>query len=582
MKKLIVFVSVVFVAMGCESYLDKIEDSDGFLADEVFSEYQNHRQYVNGMYPYLHDYLSSLDYSWIAALSDEGFMNSEWETMGVAQSGDWLRAFSTGQALQFYRIWSGWDAIRRANLSLQNLSMLEGNATEEQINELKGQDHFMRAWFHYEFLRRQGGMPYIEEVFESSDDFARERLSYHETALKIAADCDTAMQLLPVRWNSANLGRPTAGAAMALKATALLFSASPTNNPANDQSRWALAAEASWDLIEMAQSTNRYYLLPSNGTDEVSYNVPGVGNQTITYPSGFDSIFMYQQLHDEIIWENYPASSSANATYTVLTVPSIASGGVIQGFSPSSNIVDLFETTNGLSIADDPAFNAQNPYVDRDPRFYHSILFNNEIWTSTNRPLELWEGGEDRDPTNQFSNHTGFLARKFWAKNVDSQSGNPAPMTHKIYFRYADILLQYAEAANELGGPNHAIAGASMTALEAINLVRARVNMPPVNVLYTGTQESFRERLKNERAVELFLEGKRLFDLSRWGDAHKMEHKALYGLSFTEDAGQPTGYLIQRQTDPVIILTFDQKHYKWPIPLDDALIFDEFKQNPGW
>lgn len=582
MKKLLIVMLMGFMTFGCEDYLDKIETSDGLVDESVFSDYLNFRQFEDGMYVYLHDYLSGADYSWIAALCDEGFMNSEWETMGVAQSGDWLRAYGTGQALQFYRIWHGWAAVRRANLSIQNISFLEGNATPEQIDEIKGQAHFMRAWFHYEFLRRQGGMPYIDEVLSPAEDFARERLSYHETALKIAADCDTAMQLLPGRWNSNNVGRPTAGAAMALKATALLFSASPSNNAEGDQSRWQQAAEASWDLIDMAQSTGRYKLLPSNGTAQVQYDVPGTGTQTINYASGFDSIFMYQELHDEIIWEHYGASGGGTDTWTVLSVPSIAGGGVIQGFSPSVNIVEHFETANGLAIEDDPAYNPQDPFVNRDPRFYHSILFNNEIWTSTNRPLELWEGGQDRNPTNQFSNHTGFLARKFWARNVDSQSGITAPITHKIYFRYADILLQYAEAANEIGGPKHAIAGAGMTAEQALNMVRARVKMPPINAMYTGSKEAFRERIKNERAVELYLEGKRLFDLSRWGDAHKIEHKALYGLSFEPDGSKPTGYNIQREVAPVVTLTFDQKHYKWPIPLEDAFIFEEFQQNPGW
>lgn len=582
MKKIYIIALLGIFAFSCEDYLDKIEDSDGLEPEQVFSDYLNARQFVDGVYPYLHDYLAAFDYSWIAANCEEGFMNSEWETMGVVQSGDWIRAYNTGQALQFYRIWDGWEGVRRANVFLKNIDLLEGNATQTQMDELKGQAHFMRAWFHYEFLRRQGGMPYITQVFEGTDNFALERLSYHETALQIAADCDTAMQLLPNRWNSANTGRPTEGAAMALKSSALLFSASPSNNPGNDQSRWELAAQASWDLIDFAETTSRYRLLQSNGTDQVEYFVPGSGNQTITYASGFDSIFMYQPLHDEIIWENYQASTQGNGTYTVLTVPTLQSGGVIQGFSPSANIVNRFETANGLAIDDDPGFDPQNPYIDRDPRFYHTFIFNNMIWTSTNRPMELWEGGSERDPTNQFSNHTGYLSRKFWGKNVDNQSGIQAPITHKIYFRYAEILLQYAEAANEIGGPNHTIAGANMSAVDAVNMVRARVNMPAVSAIYTGTKEDFRERIKNERAVELYLEGKRLFDLMRWGDASKIEHKVLYGISLTEDPGQPTGYNIQQEATPVVSLTFDQKHYKWPIPLEDALIFKEFEQNPGW
>ncbi|HUW93528.1 MAG TPA: RagB/SusD family nutrient uptake outer membrane protein, partial [Bacteroidales bacterium] len=262
----------------------------------------------------------------------------------------------------------------------------------------------------------------------------------------------------------------------------------------------------------------------------------------------------------------------------------LAEGGIIQGYSPSQNIVDLFETKNGLAIGDDPDYDPQNPYVDRDPRFYQSILFNRERWTSgTDLYLELYNGGRDRvSGALKHYSYTGYLSRKFWGKNVDLFSGASAPFTHSIFFRYADILLQYAEAANELGGPNYTLPGASMSAVQALNLVRARVSMPDVSSTYLASKETFRVRVKNERAVELYLEGKRFFDLSRWGDAHKVEYKKLYGVNFIEDAGKPTGYTLSRTPDPVCILVFDQKHYRWPIPLKDAMMFKEFKQNPGW
>ena len=140
----------------------------------------------------------------------------------------------------------------------------------------------------------------------------------------------------------------------------------------------------------------------------------------------------------------------------------------------------------------------------------------------------------------------------------------------------------YAEAANEIGGPDYTLPGATMSAVQAVNKVRERVEMPGVNSRYLTDKVSFRQRIKNERAVELYLEGKRFFDLSRWGDAHKMQHRQLYGVDLIENAGRPTGYNISRTALPVVTLTFEQKHYKWPIPLSDALMFKEFKQNPGW
>ncbi len=584
MKKIILFfLPIALLFQGCEEYLDKVQESSGMDETQVFTDYNNFRRFEDRMYKDMHDYLADYDYGMIAAICDEGYTESaQWETMGIVQSGDWIRAYSTAQALQFSAIWTAWQSIRIANISLQKLPMLEGNATQTQINELEGQARFMRAWYYYEFLKRQGGMPYLTEPLGGSDNYALPRLSFHETALKIAEDCDAAADLLPAKWDMANIGRPTKGAAMAVKASALLFSASPSNNPGNDQAKWQVAAQASWDIIAFAQSTGTYKLMQSNGTDQITYTGPG-GVKTITYPSGFDSIFMYTPYNDEIIWEFYERMNSGGQ-YSTFTIASLAEGGIIQGYSPSQNIVDLFETKNGLAIDDDPAYDPQNPYVDRDPRFYHSILFNRERWTSgTNLYLELYNGGRDRASGDlKHYSYTGYLARKFWGKNVDLWSGSGAPFTHTIYFRYADILLQYAEAANELGGPGYTLPGATMSAVQALNLVRARVNMPGVSSTYLASKEAFRERIKSERAVELYLEGKRFFDLSRWGDAHKQEHKEIYGVNFVDDASKPTGYTISRTPGPIYTLVFDQKHYKWPIPLNDAMMFKEFTQNPGW
>ena len=580
MKRLLFFLIALPIFTSCEDYLDRVQDSAGMQKDEVFTDYNNFRSFQDRMYQDLLHYLSPGDYSYIAAVSDEGYMSSDWETLPVIQNGDYLRAYNTAQALQFNAdgVWGAWSSIRILNISLENLDMLE-NASQSQIDQLKGQAHFMRAWYYYEFLKRQGGMPYITRSFNASDNFSLPRDSYHETAMNIVADLDTAAILLPTRWDEANLGRPTQGAAMALKASTLLFDASPNNNAGNDVSRWKAAAEASWDLIEVADA-GRYSLVPSNGMDEVKYLTPE-GEKSIQFASGFDSIFMYQPTNSEIIWENYNVSRYTD-TWNVFSVPSLAPGGVIQGFSPSANIVDMFETENGLPISDDPNYDPQNPYVGRDPRFYHSIIFNQERWTSqTGNYMELFEGGEERTGQPHYS-FTGDVARKFWARNIDQWSGATAPNTHVIYFRFADILLQYAEAANEVGGPNYSLPGANLTAVEAVDRVRARVNMPGVASQFLSDKDTFRERIKNERAVELYLEGKRYFDLKRWRDASDLEHREIYGVEFSEDLSKPTGYSINRTSEPVFTLTFGDKHYRWPIPLDDATIFPEFNQNPGW
>jgi hypothetical protein len=584
MKKIFILIAAVVLFTSCEDYLDKVPDSSGMTEDDVFTDYLNFRQFEDRMYKDMNDYLSSGDYGFIAATCDEGYVTEEWGLLPIVQSGDWLQAFEKGLA-QFSGVWNSWQSIRIANICIEKLPMLE-EATQQQKDEIKGQANFMRAWYYYEFLRRQGGMPYITKSLSGSDEFGLPRLSFHETALKIVADCDSALALLPQKWDNANIGRPTKGAAMALKASTLLFDASPTNNTSNDVERWKVAAQAAWNLIDFASSTGTYKLMECKSTEELTYKVTDANSndviKTINFTGGYDSIFNYLPYNDEIIWEFFSAMQNGDR-YSTFATPSLASTGIMAGYGPSQNIVDRFETLNGLAINDDPSYDEQNPYTNRDPRFYHNILFNGERWTSkTDLYLELFNGGRERPSNAMYYSYTGYLSRKFWVNNIDLWSDAEHPITHVIYFRFAEILMMYAEACNEIGGPEYTLPGANLSAKDAVNKIRARVNMPAVNSKYLASKESFRERIKNERAIEFYLEGKRLFDLSRWGDAHKLEYKQVYGITINKDLTKPTGYVFSRNTTPVVTLTFDQKHYRWPIKLSDALMFEKFEQNPGW
>jgi starch-binding outer membrane protein, SusD/RagB family len=584
MKKIFIIIAAVVLFTSCEDYLDKVPDSSGMTDEDVFTDYLNFRKFEDRMYKDLNDYLSAGDFGFIAADCDEGFVTEEWGLLPIVQAGDWLQAFDKGLA-QFSGVWNSWQSIRIANICLEKLNLLE-EATQQQKDEIKGQANFMRAWYYYEFLRRQGGLPYITKSLSGSDEFGLPRLSFHETALKIVADCDSAAALLPQKWDNANIGRPTKGAAMALKASTLLFDASPTNNTSNETKRWEDAAKAAWDLIEYAGSTGNYKLMECKSTEQLTYkNVqnikPNDTIQTISYAGGYDSIFNFLPYNDEIIWEFFGAMQDGGR-YTTFATPSLANTGIMAGFGPSQNIVDMFETVNGLSIKDDPAYDEQNPYVNRDPRFYHCILFNGERWTSqTNLYLQLFNGGRERSNMMYYS-YTGYLSRKFWVDNIDLWSDAEHPISHVIYFRFAEILMMYAEACNEIGGPDYTLSGANMSSKDALNKIRARVHMPSVNQKYLTDKATFRERIKNERAIEFYLEEKRLFDLSRWGDASKPEHKQVYDITISKDLTKPTGYVFNRNTTPVVTLTFDQKHYRWPIKLSDALMFEKFQQNPGW
>ncbi|MEX2351045.1 MAG: RagB/SusD family nutrient uptake outer membrane protein [Balneolaceae bacterium] len=589
MKKLLAIILAVplfFAVQSCEDFLDKIPEADGLVEEDVFTDYLNFKRFLDRGYTWHHDYLNQFNQSMLAAITDEGYTRSEWETMTIIGPGNWTSGFGAGGATEWNTFEDAWLGIRVANMALKNLPLLEeSGGTSAQIDELKGQAHFLRAWYYFDLFKRHGGMPYIEEVLEPDSEFNLPRLSYLETAQKIAADADTAAGLLPEQWPQSDIGRANVGAALAIKSTALLYAASPGpyRNTSNDVALWEAAAQAAWDFIDYAETTGHYELMDGTSTEDARWWTPG-GEVTHTYPDDRVNVFMYTEPQDntEIIYWHH--QSLFQNKYVTFGVPSITSRGRMSGYSPTQNFVDRFEMLDGYPIDESPMYDPADPYANRDPRFYQTILFNMRDWNEgaggDDVYLQLYNGGRDRI-AEQYYSYTGYLSNKYWDRNSNVTVDQNPPITYTIYFRYADILLQYAEAANEVGGPNHTIAGATMSAADAVNMVRARVDMPPIPPEYMN-QDDFRERVKNERAIELFFENKRIFDLQRWGDLTNTENTVLYGATITENTGSPIGYDVQQSTDPVVIRPYVDRHYLFPVPPIQASMYEAFDQNPGW
>jgi len=217
-----------------------------------------------------------------------------------------------------------------------------------------------------------------------------------------------------------------------------------------------------------------------------------------------------------------------------------------------------------------------NPWVNRDPRFRGGILVDQDEWTFRTPELlklNMYVGGGDAGA--EFA--SPYVCKKFWPKGVNSydQMAEQYRMSNPVV-RLAEIYLIYAEALNELEGPNARVAGGSITALEAVNIVRARAGMPGVHSKFTGNRDIFRERIRNERAVELFAEdGTRWYDLKRWNVAHLDKYKQVYTMRFDKDYSYFDKVLYQEKV-------FDMKHYWMPIYRSQTQIYPEFYQNPGW
>ena len=234
----------------------------------------------------------------------------------------------------------------------------------------------------------------------------------------------------------------------------------------------------------------------------------------------------------------------------------------------------------GLGVIPDSGYDPMDPWKDRDPRFYYNILIDREqIVESDDAPrknAELYVGGADRSAGSSVS---GYGYKKFHHKrrNKYDDGWQTSFYSQCPQMRLADVYLMYAEAVNEAYGPDIVpsdIPG-GLTAVQAINIVRARAGVPNVESTFTTNEDLFREIIRQERCVELAFESHRWYDLRRWYIAHEKEYKELYSLDFDKEHTYFKKTLYQTKT-------FEMKHYWLPFDNSQVSVYPEFYQNPGW
>jgi len=318
-----------------------------------------------------------------------------------------------------------------------------------------------------------------------------------------------------------------------------LYAASPLNNPENDTSKWERAAKAYHDIIE----TGRYAL-----------------------HNDFQSLFLESITADkskEIIWA---VRMSANNQMERRNYPIGTSGGNT-GVCPSHNLFLAYEHKTN---------NPTNPYAGMDPRFAMSVAYNGSVWTG--RQLDMSLGGID-DQSKKNTSPTGYYLKKFLNDNVNLVNDDKKNRNW-IIFRYADVLLSYAEAMNEAYGPNDK-QNFTYTALQAINLVRQRqgVAMKAITSTLVPDITTFREKVKNERRVELAFEGHRYWDLCRWKDAEIILNQPILGVKVEKINSRFTYTQFESSKRKFIA----PKMYLYPIPQSEIVKSGGILvQNPGW
>lgn len=445
--------------------------------------------------------------------------------------------------------WTGTSADPGYYKCITQCNVFLANTAEAPIdsavkNRMTGEIRALRAYSYFGLISFFGGVPLITTPFALDDDFNLPRNSYEECLNFVIAELDEAIRLLPLEYDEKDQGRLTKGAAMAIKARALLYAASPFNNPDNNQEKWQKAAEAAKAVIDLG----RYQLYPD-----------------------YKEMFLAAKAYNaEMIWVR-PFNHVVDQENIGIELRFYPNG--FNGFGqidPLQNLVEKYETLNGKLPQDDPSYNPQSPYTGRDPRFYATILYDGAPFKD--RQIETFlPGGKDSkegalSPWN--SSETGYYPRKYIDESITNPNYNNASDAPWPFARYAEVLLNYAEASFFLGRED--------ICREYINKVRSRpgVNMPPV----TESGEALLKRLQNERFIELAFEGHRYFDVRRWKIAPEVLNVPAKGIAIKKDAGGNKTYTVFTVEER----HFYPKNYLVPIPQPEIEKDPALVQNPGY
>lgn len=537
MKKLSICLASIamILATGCES-LD-IDPSDSYSEDMVWEEENLIRMYVNEQYNAL---VGQNDFYHYPYFSDEAYNKHNNDGCNYIRENILTsdNVSSVGSILNFWD--SGYSYLHNINVFFEKIE--SADVSEDFKNTMIGEIKFIRAFIYFRLINSYGGVPIIETVYDTQSDWSNvKRNTYDECVEYILKDLEDVISTLPDKPEVRN--RASANAARALKSRVLLYYASPLHNPDNDLQRWEAAAEAAEDLFDKG------YALSSD------------------YRSMFFNVDNGEYIFAKEFSETYYHSMGFNLACT-------GDGGFGQ-MTPSQNIVDQYETTDGqIPVLDSETgevnpnsiYDPANPYANRDPRFYATIYYNGST-TTGGRTVETFTGGADM--LSQDMTMTGYYFRKLLNENDEIGRYNHYT-TPWPFFRLAEIYLNYAEAEYHLGNED--------VAREYVNKVRAResVNMPPI----TETGEDLLNRIYHERLIELAFEGHRFFDKRRWMIP---DNNPIIGMNITKTSDGSFTY--ERA-----VLSLDSRENDWtdafyllPIPFTEIQkSYGSIEQNPGY
>lgn len=596
--KYIYFLSgLLFFTTSCTSFLDPYPY--GKLSED---EFWNKQDAVQGLIGQCYDYMER-DYN-----NNSGyFLDGATDDAVVANTNHGMVKLSTGALLPandpFKGYWTNaYKAIALVNKFIDGSKgyntryMVDSHHNDLVRTRLQGEAYALRAWFQWNLLRLYGGegiksgallgYPIVTEpidIFNNELNFSRN--SYEECMNQIELDCDSAKFYLPIAHRDFLVedkgdlayaggrywGRLDGITMSALKSNMYLTYASPLFNPSNDITRWEKAAKYAKEVISFKLDVDNVNngFRPQQGVDWTNPNFPG-----IVFAS------RYNDKNDAMERALYPSGFMGN--------------GVI---GASQNLVDAYPMANGYP-KDHPKgeklYDPQNPYANRDSRFYSMIFYHKAKANRNNdllKPMYTFECQENTDDYgkdaagNTATSRTNYHIKKYIYMGVNWSDQTVRKEPHsRFYIRWAHMILNFAEAANEIGGPNYPIDG--LTAKDAMRYLRSRNTYDNVK-LYTEdpyldeiagmSKDEFRKFIHNEKRIETSFEGLRFFDLRRWTSTNFSElNKPVHKAKILKQNDGTYSY------DTEIVENRVYNSFFLPLPYDDILRMDKLEQNKGW
>ena len=598
--------------VSCSDYLAVSDELASELTlDDVFENSDYTRRFHRGIYTGIpntsyicmdatYGSCDGLDLPWVAAC-DEG--KSAYNNMrDIPTRGENADNVSMGR-------WGLYQWIRQANIFLERAHVITGEKDqldETELNQLRAEAIFLRAYYHYLLLELYGPIPILDYAVDPNSedlDFAR------NTVDEVVEFCDRELLAVAdqLKESESNERRavPTKGVALAVRAKLWMYAASPLLNggykeavdlrdnegkqlfPVYDKTKWEKALSAVQDFIDYSEGR---YALYKEYTDGV-------------YDPDKSLYEMFQNYNNEIIWASTHdswGSCAYEGTQRRCTPRGVQGEVGFSSFGITQELVDAFFMEDGLSIHESPLYSETgftpithsvqqlndtvtvtdtifNMYLHREPRFYQTVMFAGRRWHIGGDQVFFHRGSKDDNSTTN-SCYTGYLLYKRINRTLYGYGSFPRSWFRpSILFRLAEFYLLYAEALNEVDPSDSRI-------IEYVDKVRERAGIPLLRDIkpnIIGNQELQREAIRHESRVELCTEGQRYFDVRRWmvaenapedggqgGDFHGMNMNADYNGYFERT-------VFERRV-------FNRSSYLYAIPQSEVSKSRKLVQNPGW